>query len=260
MRAPLVALVSLALAAPSVASEIGCPAHTVQEEAIATYYEPPGGYEGACSLPIAPGERFVAIASANYAGSAACGRCLRVTGPEGSVDVRVADECPTCGAGQLDFGGEATFDLIGDPLQGIIPIAWETIACDVGADTMKLQFEGSNPFYLKVQVQNHRHGIAGVEVWSGTTWLAMERSPDDHFVEVGAGPYPDPLLFRIADQNGQVVATNGVALVNDVAQDSGVQLEPCPEAAAALGAAAALAALRAAARRAPRRGIRRRSV
>jgi len=179
-----------------------------------------------------------------------CGRCARVTGPAGAVTVRIVDMCVSaeCEAGHLDLS-ENTFPAIADPLLGDVPISWATVACDVGAETMKLEFEGSHAYYLKVQVQNHRYGIASVELRDGASWIAMDRTLDDHFEETEGAPYEGPLVFRITDLHGQVVETAPVALpiANDVPYDSGVQLAVvCPEPAGALAVATMLvAALRA---------------
>jgi expansin (peptidoglycan-binding protein) len=247
MRRILLVFASLALPALAAASEVGCPARVVTPSAVATFYEPSG--EGACSLPTSSGEPVVAIASADYAGSEMCGRCLRVTGPEATIDVRVVDECPTCASGQLDLRGAATFDLIANPIDGIVPISWETIACDVGAETMAMQFEGSNPYYLKAQVQNHRHGIAAVEVETGPSWLAMSRTIDDHFEIVSGTAFPASVGFRITDVHGQIVETQRVGVVNDLPEDTGVQLAQCPEPESTLASVVALGAVAALLRR-----------
>lgn len=232
-------LLGLLAAQGAAASEVGCPGRVANPAAVATSYPPLA--EGACSLPTAPGEAFVAIASADYAGSEMCGRCLRVTGPEGTLDVRVVDECPTCEPGQLDFGGEATFDLIANPLDGRVDVAWETIACDVGDAPMAIQFEGSNPYYLKAQVQDHRHGIAALEVEQGASWAPMTRTADDHFTARSGSGFPASVRFRATDVHGQPVETGPVAVVNDVPLDTGVQLPACPEPSAVLSTALALA-------------------
>jgi len=265
VRRFLLAVVLLVLPRAVVASEVGCPAHVSVTDVTATYYEPISG--GACSLPTPPGAFYAAIASSEYAGSEICGRCVRVTGPEGAITAQIVDECVDpigCTSGHLDLMGQAAFDAIGDPLQGIVPITWETVACDVGATTMQLQFQGSNAYYLKAQVQNHRYGVASVEMADGPLWIGMTRTLDDHFERSAGGPFVLPYVFRITDVHGQAVTTDLVAsLVNDVPIDTGVQFATCPEPDAALGsgaAAALVAALRAARRRAPPRAAPRRSA
>ena len=241
MRVPLAAVGLLTLARVAAASEVGCPARIERTDVTATFYESTSG--GACSLPTPPGAFYAAIAAPDWAGSEMCGRCLRVTGPIGTITLQIVDECPECPSGHLDLRGQDAFAAIGDPAQGIIPISWETVACDVGETTMQLEFESSNPYYLKVQVQNHRYGVATVEMADGPLWIAMPRTDDDHFVRTGDGPYATPFVFRITDVHGRSVTTDLVdTLVNDVAIDTGVQFETCPEpSGAALVALATLA-------------------
>ncbi|KAI9227439.1 MAG: hypothetical protein DHS80DRAFT_17165, partial [Piptocephalis tieghemiana] len=57
-----------------------------------------------------------------------CFRCLLVTGPLGSVKVRVVDECPTCNTGALDLS-PAAFREIGLEIDGRIPVGWEETEC-----------------------------------------------------------------------------------------------------------------------------------
>jgi expansin (peptidoglycan-binding protein) len=120
---------------------------------------------------------------------------------------------------------------------------------------MKLEFEGSHSFYLKVQVQNHRYGIASVETKDAgeAAWTEMIRTFDNHFERISGGPFDGPLAFRITDLHGQTVEAAPVAtpIANGTPYESGVQLAVvCPEPAGALAVATALvAALRAARRR-----------
>jgi hypothetical protein len=234
-------LAGLAFPGAGQASEVGCPGRVVVPAAQASAYPP--GVGNACSLPLPPDDLYAAASDDDYAGSQICGRCARITGPEGSVTVRFVDRCPRCPAGDLDLS-EAAFAAIADPEDGLAPISWETVACDVGAAPMQLVFQASHEFYLKVQVRDHRHGIASVELRQGDAWLAMARTSDDHFERAG-GSFAAPLSFRIEDVHGQVVESDPVAIVNDTPQDAGVQLVPCPEPGrvAGLAALAAVASL-----------------
>jgi expansin len=240
MRLLPVAAALLTLARVAAASEVGCPARIVVPAATATWYST--AVEGACSLPVPADGLYTAVAPTDFAGSEACGRCVRVTGPLGAVTVPVTDLCPECATGSLDLssGAFAAIGLLGD---GIIPIAWETVACDVGETAMAVAFESSNPYYLKVQVQNHRYGVASVDMQDGAVWVAMPRTADDHFERTTGGPFAAPFYFRITSVHGQVVdTTTPIPLVNDTPLDTGVQFGPCPEpAGAALVAVAVLA-------------------
>ena len=59
----------------------------------------------------------------------------------------VGDLCPECGTGALD---QATY---GD---GRWTISWQPVQCNVGDSKFVYSFQGSNPYYLKMQVANTR--------------------------------------------------------------------------------------------------------
>ena len=83
------------------ASGTGAPFGDVHD-GVATYYDATGA--GACSFDPTPGDLDVAAMNApEFAGSAVCGECVAVTGPRGSVTVRIVDLCPECLAGHLDL-------------------------------------------------------------------------------------------------------------------------------------------------------------
>jgi len=74
-----------------------------------------------CGYPDAAASgTYVALSPADFAGSAACGTVFDVTGPKGTVQVTVADQCPECEAGHLDLAAPA-FARIADPVAGIVP-------------------------------------------------------------------------------------------------------------------------------------------
>jgi expansin (peptidoglycan-binding protein) len=81
-------------------------------QGIATYYEATG--EGACMFAPSPDDLMVAAMNAEEYGQAAFrGAQVRVTGPRGTVTVRIVDLCPECRAGHLDLSREA-FGRVGD--------------------------------------------------------------------------------------------------------------------------------------------------
>ncbi|KAK3816328.1 MAG: RlpA-like double-psi beta-barrel-protein domain-containing protein-containing protein, partial [Benniella sp.] len=56
--------------------------------------------------------------------SPACGQCLKVKGPGGTVQVQVVDMCPSCKSGDVDLS-PAAFAKIAHIDQGRVPISWE---------------------------------------------------------------------------------------------------------------------------------------
>jgi expansin (peptidoglycan-binding protein) len=123
-----------------------------------TYY---GAYSsgGSCSLDPTPSwsslTTTVAMNSPQYLDSSVCGMCAQVTGTgtgsggdpiTGTFTVYVNNKCPECASGDLDLGsnGDGRWD-----------INWVAVACPV---TGSFQYIGqnSNPYYIKLQVRNHR--------------------------------------------------------------------------------------------------------
>ncbi|KAG0092848.1 hypothetical protein BGZ92_008413 [Podila epicladia] len=56
--------------------------------------------------------------------SPACGQCIRVMGPNGTVDVQIVDMCPGCKSGDVDLSPGA-FSKIAHLDTGRIPISWQ---------------------------------------------------------------------------------------------------------------------------------------
>lgn len=199
-----------------------CPAVFEDATAVATFYDADG--TGHCGYDVAPDRMVVAVSSADWAGSAHCGRCLQVWGPEGMVVVRVVDSCPTCGADHIDLSAEA-FELIADPQQGIVPVAYRSIACPVAGPVAVQQKEGSNPWWLALQPRNHRHAIAAVAVREdgATNWQPAARQDYDYFLIESAAPagLDPPLDLRITDVHGKVVVAHD--LIATIAPGSTVQ-------------------------------------
>jgi hypothetical protein len=200
---------------------ISCPA-PLADTGTATSYDALGEVN-ACSLPVGDG-LVAAVGDAQWDGSARCGECLKVTGPEGTVLVRVTDFCPTCAEGELDLS-EPAFDAIADPGQGIAPISWERVECPFSGP-VAYRFEGSNPFFYKIQVRNHRYGVAAMAYHSGGSFIPMTRTTDNHFQSSTVPNLPVATV--------RITATTGESLI-DTLGDTGqtgeipgsAQFAPC---------------------------------
>jgi len=95
------------------------------EEGEATYYDANG--TGACGFKASTDFYVVAMNGTDYDKSI-CGSCIDVTGPKGSVVVRITDKCPGCGAGGLDLSITA-FTKIADKSAGRVQVRWHYIDC-----------------------------------------------------------------------------------------------------------------------------------
>lgn len=190
-----------------------------------TYYAATGA--GNCSFDPSPQDLMVAAMNAvDYRTAAWCGACLAVTGPSGSVTVRVVDQCPECAQGDLDLSPEA-FALLAPLSAGRVPITWHLVACDVSGPIAYHFKDGANAFWTAIQVRNHRYPIAKVEAMQAGAYVEIPRLDYNYFVAssgLGDGPYQ----LRVTDQRGHVVEDTGVALGDDVTRTGAAQFPACP--------------------------------
>jgi len=192
----------------------------------ATYYDADGS--GACSFDPSPDDLLVAaMNAADYDGSAACGTCAAVDGPDGSVMVRIVDLCPGCAAGDLDLSPSA-FEQIAPLSAGRVPITWRYVACPVDGPVRYRFKEGSSQWWTALQVRNHRFGILELEVRpAGGDWRAVSRAEYNYFVEA-AGVGDGPFDVRITDVHGHVVEDDGLTVADSAEVAGAAQLAACP--------------------------------
>lgn len=91
----------------------------------ATYYNAEG--KGACGIQT-PSDYLVCAINDEQYSRENCGRCVEVTGPMGSVVVRVIDKCPGCDQGDLDLS-ETAFTKIAAKSAGRVKITWRFVGC-----------------------------------------------------------------------------------------------------------------------------------
>jgi len=150
-----------------------------------------------------------AMNNTDYANSAVCGGCILLTGPSGSVTVRIVDRCPECAPGDVDLSAEA-FALIANPADGRVPISWYDVACDVDGPIVYRFKEGSSQWWTAIQVRNTRWAVSKLEVKVNGAYQSIPRESYNYFVEsgLGVGPYD----IRVTDVWGHVLEDTGVPL------------------------------------------------
>ncbi|KAK9761550.1 hypothetical protein K7432_013475 [Basidiobolus ranarum] len=60
--------------------------------------------------------------------AAMCGKCVKVTGPKGSVVVRIRDLCGSCRSGDIDLT-PAAFKKIANLKDGRVKVTWKQVSC-----------------------------------------------------------------------------------------------------------------------------------
>jgi expansin (peptidoglycan-binding protein) len=177
----------------------------------ATYYYATGG--GACSFDPSPSNLMVAaINASDYNSAAMCGAYVSVSGPKGTVTVRIVDLCPGCQAGDLDLSQEA-FGQIADLPQGRVSITWQVVSPALSGPIVYHFMEGSNQWWTAVQIRNHRNPIAKLEYNASGQWVAVPRTNYNYFVQSSPGMGPGPYQFRVTDMYGHVLMDSSIPLV-----------------------------------------------
>ncbi|GJM41071.1 MAG: hypothetical protein DHS20C20_13530 [Ardenticatenaceae bacterium] len=189
-----------------------------------TYYFATGA--GNCSFDPSPQNLMVAaLNSVDYAGSALCGAFIEVTGPQGSVVVRIVDQCPGCAEGDVDLSQEA-YAEIAELAAGRVDISWQLVSPVLDGPIVYHFKDGSNQWWTAVQIRNHRNPIAKVEYWNGSSYVDVPRLSYNYFVET-SGMGPGPYTFRVTDTLGNVLMDTDIPHVEDGDVSGGGQF-PAP--------------------------------
>ncbi len=189
-----------------------------EQRGIATFYDATGA--GNCSFAPNGDLMVAAMNTPQYGASAACGQCVDIRGPKGSVRVRIVDRCPECESGHLDLSREA-FAKIAEMKDGRVNITWTPVSCDV-AGNLEYHFkDGSNPWWTAIQVRNHRLPIQKLEWKRGTdSWNNIPRQDYNYFVN-DSGMGDGRFQLRVTATDGQqVVDTVEKVLDDDTAAGS----------------------------------------
>ncbi|ROT31749.1 expansin EXLX1 family cellulose-binding protein [Micromonospora sp. HM5-17] len=190
----------------------------------ASYYD--GGNSGGnCSFPGPPANRlYVALGPAQYAGGAACGSFLEVTGPKGKVRVMVLDRCAGCRGNKIDLSKQA-FAKIADLSAGIVSIRYRFVVNPPVTGPLTFRIKGgASKWWFAVQVGNHGNPLKSVAVRrAGGEWRRAKRQPDNYWVVeggLGMGPYE----IRVTDIHGNEAVATGIQLKPRKVQRSRVRL------------------------------------
>jgi len=190
----------------------------------ASHYD--GGNSGGnCSFPGPPANRlYVALGPAQYAGGAACGSFLEVTGPKGKVRVMVLDRCAGCRGNKIDLSKQA-FAKIADLSAGIVSVRYRFVVNPPVSGPLTFRIKGgASKYWFAVQVGNHGNPLKSVAVRrAGGDWRRAKRKPDNYWVVdggLGTGPYE----IRVTDIHGNEAVATGIQLKPRKVQRSRVRL------------------------------------
>ncbi len=205
-----------------------CPTIPVFHSGEATFYTFASG-GGACLFDPTPNNLMVgAMNGVDYANSQVCGECVSLTGPNGTIVIRIVDLCPECPQGDIDLSPLA-FSMIADTSLGRVPITWRVIQCEVTGPIQYHFKDGSNQWWTAVQIRNHRHPILSLEyLTSGGTYQSVQRLMYNYFVEP-AGMGPGPYTFRVTDIYSHVLIDSGIPHIENGSVPGQAQFPPCDD-------------------------------
>eukprot|EP00727_Mastigamoeba_balamuthi_P005326 m51a1_g14792 hypothetical protein (223) ;mRNA; r:512381-513469 len=200
----------------------------------ATFYGATG--QGTCSYEAMSSSPLLVTALNNpqWANSALCGTCARVTGPAGTAVVKIVDKCPECQYGDLDLSPDAFARIVGAQSIGRHTMSWTRVACPVSGNLQYKTKDGANNWWVALQVRNHPVGVTKLEIRESgsSTWINMDRTDYNFFVHSFGSGIRLPASVRVTACNGQqVVDNNAIRAINSGAVTVGsVQfsnLNPC---------------------------------
>jgi expansin len=191
---------------------------------IATHYVLNGG-GGNCSYPAPPADNlYVAMPASEYDAAAPCGSYLEVAGPDGSVRVKVVDQCPECAAGHIDLSATA-FARIAPLSAGLIPVSYHTIADPPLPGPLSFIVKtGSSQYWLALVVMNTGNALSSVQVETASGgWLSLARANYNAWIaQSGAGS--GPFTIRLTDTLGNQATVRGIALQPGPVQGTGTYM------------------------------------
>jgi expansin (peptidoglycan-binding protein) len=206
---------ALSLAALSV------PAGTVT--GIATHYVLTGLPN--CSYPSTPpDELFVALSPSEYDAAGGCGGYVQVSGPDGSVRVKVIDQCPECATGHLDLS-EPAFAKLSPLGAGLINVSYTYLTDPAlsGPITMEVK-SGSSPYWLALLADDTGNPLASVQVRNSSGgWISLARADYNYWIASG-GAGSGPFTVRLTDTAGNESTVSGINLSPGTVQTTGVYM------------------------------------
>jgi expansin len=184
----------------------------------ATYYASQG--MGNCSYPRLPADGlYVALSPSEYRGAATCGGYLQVKGPNGSVRVKVVDQCPGCAAGHIDLS-ESAFARLAPLPEGRIKVTYTHLSDPPLPGPVSIEVnQGSSRFWLALLADNTGNPLASVQVATSAGWRSLAHASYNYWI-ARSGPGPGPFTVRLTDTRGHQVTVSGITLRPGVMQQT----------------------------------------
>jgi expansin (peptidoglycan-binding protein) len=178
---------------------------------------------GNCSYPGPPANRlYVALSPAEYGAAASCGSYLKVTGPRGSVQVKVVDQCPECHKGHIDLSDQA-FERVAPLAAGLVRVSYHTIVNPRLSAPLSFRVqEGSSAFWLALLPIGVGNPVASLQIRTSTgRWRHLTHASYNYWI-AASGMGRGPFTVRLTDTVGHQVTVHGIRLSPGIVQKTSV--------------------------------------
>ena len=160
---------------------------------------------------------YVALPPPEYAGAAACGGYLQVSGPDGSVRVKVIDQCPECAAGHIDLS-EPAFAKLAPLSAGLVDVSYTYLSDPPLPGPVSVEVkQGSSQYWLALLADNTGNPLTSVQMQTPTGWLSLVRASYNYWI-AQSGSGPGPFTVRLTDTQGHQATVSGITLSPGVVQ------------------------------------------
>jgi expansin len=189
---------------------------------IATHYVLDGLPNCSYESPPADG-LFVALSPSEYNSAAGCGGYLEVHGPDGSVRVKVIDQCPECATGHIDLS-ETAFAKLAPLSAGLINISYTYLANPALPGPLSMEVKsGSSQYWLALLADNTGNPLASVQVKTSSGWKSLARANYNYWIAQG-GAGSGPFTVRLTDTQGNTATVSGIRLNPGSVQSTGTYM------------------------------------
>ena len=163
---------------------------------------------------------YVALPAPEYASAAGCGGYLEVNGPDGSVRVKVIDQCPECAAGHIDLS-ETAFARLAPLSAGQINVSYTPLADPALPGPVAVEVkQGSSQYWLALLADNTGNPLTAVQVQTSSGWVSLARASYNYWI-AASGAGQGPFTVRLTDTQGHQVTVSGITLSPGAVQSTG---------------------------------------
>jgi hypothetical protein len=178
----------------------------------ATHYDLAGPV-GSCNFTPPADGLYVALGLTQYTKGLPCGSYLDVTGPKGTVRVKVFDSCPECTVGWLDMSRTA-WSKIASRSTGWIDITYKAVPNAATPGPLSITFaKGSSQYWWAILIDNNANPIKSVQAKGpGGGWMTASRT-DYNFWIIDRNTGRGPFAIRMTDIYGHTATATNVKLI-----------------------------------------------